>query len=145
MCFLSEGNLEFPTGTEMNPSPAFKTPSSLSFIIFFLTPSSLFPSLSFSPHVNPFVHFSVCSLFLSFLLFFLSVYLGSPLSNFFDVIKQLFSDEKNGQVPHPPGTPNRHPPNVRCHEPQPSDSKCPTGNPRDNAKLLASVGTQEQS
>ncbi|KAJ8342021.1 hypothetical protein SKAU_G00319490 [Synaphobranchus kaupii] len=26
---------------------------------------------------------------------------GSPLSNFFDVIKQLFSDEKHGQVPHP--------------------------------------------
>ncbi|KAI7811750.1 putative serine/threonine-protein kinase BRSK2 [Triplophysa rosa] len=70
---------------------------------------------------------------------------GSPLSNFFDVIKQLFSDEKNGQVPHPPGTPNRHPPNARHHEPQPSDSKCPAGNPRDNAKLLASVGTQEQS
>ncbi|KAK1789357.1 hypothetical protein P4O66_015289 [Electrophorus voltai] len=35
---------------------------------------------------------------------------GSPLSNFFDVIKQLFSDEKNGQVPHLPGTANRHPP-----------------------------------
>ncbi|KAL1246750.1 hypothetical protein QQF64_034319 [Cirrhinus molitorella] len=27
---------------------------------------------------------------------------------------------------------------------QPSDSKCPAGNPRDNAKLVASVGTQEQ-
>ncbi|XP_073720785.1 serine/threonine-protein kinase BRSK2 isoform X1 [Misgurnus anguillicaudatus] len=63
---------------------------------------------------------------------------GSPLSNFFDVIKQLFSDEKNGQVPVSPGTPNRPP---RHHEPQPSDSKCQA---RDNARLLASVGTQEQ-
>ncbi|XP_026058868.1 serine/threonine-protein kinase BRSK2-like isoform X1 [Carassius auratus] len=69
---------------------------------------------------------------------------GSPLSNFFDVIKQLFSDEKNGQVPHPPGTPNRHPPNACHHDPQPSDSKCPAGNPRDNSNLVPSVGTQEQ-
>ncbi|XP_048014725.1 serine/threonine-protein kinase BRSK2 isoform X1 [Megalobrama amblycephala] len=69
---------------------------------------------------------------------------GSPLSNFFDVIKQLFSDEKNGQVPLPPGTPNRHPSNARRHDPQPSDSKCPAGNPRDNAKLVASFGIQEQ-
>uniref|UniRef100_A0A8C2ADB9 BR serine/threonine kinase 2 n=1 Tax=Cyprinus carpio TaxID=7962 RepID=A0A8C2ADB9_CYPCA len=87
--------------------------------------------------------FSLC-LSLFFFLFFLSVYLGSPLSNFFDVIKQLFSDEKNGQVPLPPGTSNRHPPNACRHDPQPSDSKCPVGNPRDNAKLVASVGTQEQ-
>uniref|UniRef100_A0A8C5FUG7 BR serine/threonine kinase 2b n=1 Tax=Gadus morhua TaxID=8049 RepID=A0A8C5FUG7_GADMO len=29
----------------------------------------------------------------------------SPLSNFFDVIKQLFSDEKNAQAPQPPGPP----------------------------------------
>ncbi|XDV52598.1 hypothetical protein PO909_021313 [Leuciscus waleckii] len=69
---------------------------------------------------------------------------GSPLSNFFDVIKQLFSDEKNGQVPLPPGSPNRHPSNARHHDPQPSDSKCPPGNPRDNAKLVASFGIQEQ-
>ncbi|XP_077067440.1 serine/threonine-protein kinase BRSK2 isoform X8 [Siphateles boraxobius] len=68
---------------------------------------------------------------------------GSPLSNFFDVIKQLFSDEKNGQVPLPPGSPNRHPSNARRHDPQPSDSKCPAGNPRDNAKLVASFGIQE--
>ncbi|XP_051547684.1 serine/threonine-protein kinase BRSK2-like isoform X3 [Myxocyprinus asiaticus] len=67
---------------------------------------------------------------------------GSPLSNFFDVIKQLFSDEKNGQVPVPPGTPNRHPPNAHGHDPQPSNSKCPAGNPRDNAKLV--VGIQEK-
>ncbi|XP_016367105.1 serine/threonine-protein kinase BRSK2-like isoform X2 [Sinocyclocheilus rhinocerous] len=57
---------------------------------------------------------------------------------------QQLSDEKNGQVPLPPGTPNRHPPNACRHDPQPSDSKCPAGNPRDNAKLVANVGTQEQ-
>ncbi|XP_060033243.1 serine/threonine-protein kinase BRSK2 isoform X3 [Erinaceus europaeus] len=32
---------------------------------------------------------------------------GSPLSNFFDVIKQLFSDEKNGQAAPAPSTPAR--------------------------------------
>ncbi|XP_047675657.1 serine/threonine-protein kinase BRSK2 [Tachysurus fulvidraco] len=66
---------------------------------------------------------------------------GSPLSNFFDVIKQLFSDEKNSQVLHPPGAPNRHP----QHDPEPSDSKCLVGNARDNARMVASVGTQEQN
>ena len=81
-------------------------------------------------------------------LFFPSVYLGSPLSNFFDVIKQLFSDEKNGQVPYPSGTPTKHcpsPMHVRRHEAENNDTKCPaTG--RDRAKLsLASVGTQEES
>uniref|UniRef100_A0A8B9H5S6 BR serine/threonine kinase 2 n=1 Tax=Astyanax mexicanus TaxID=7994 RepID=A0A8B9H5S6_ASTMX len=99
---------------------------------------------------SPDPHYSfVClfsfSLSLFFPLFFFpSVYLGSPLSNFFDVIKQLFSDEKNGQVPHPPGTPNRHAPNARRHEPDPSDSKCPAGNARDSPWMVASVGTQEQ-
>lgn len=49
-------------------------------------------------------------LFLSPILFFsffvsCSVYPGSPLSNFFDVIKQLFSDEKNGQAAQAPSTP----------------------------------------
>ncbi|XP_059390564.1 serine/threonine-protein kinase BRSK2 isoform X4 [Carassius carassius] len=65
---------------------------------------------------------------------------GSPLSNFFDVIKQLFSDEKNGQVSHPPGTPKHA--NSKKHEPEPNDSKCPSG--QDNAKMASSVGTQEQ-
>ncbi|KAG5849253.1 hypothetical protein ANANG_G00107980 [Anguilla anguilla] len=72
---------------------------------------------------------------------------GSPLSNFFDVIKQLFADEKNGQVPHPPGTPatpNKHPANSRRHEPEANDlgpkgdSNCQLG--RDKAKMVASVG-----
>ncbi|XP_058637920.1 serine/threonine-protein kinase BRSK2 isoform X15 [Onychostoma macrolepis] len=65
---------------------------------------------------------------------------GSPLSNFFDVIKQLFSDEKNGQVSHPPGTPKHA--NSKRHEPDPNDSKCPSG--QDKAKMAPSVGTQEQ-
>ncbi|XP_044049097.1 serine/threonine-protein kinase BRSK2 isoform X6 [Siniperca chuatsi] len=73
---------------------------------------------------------------------------GSPLSNFFDVIKQLFSDEKNGQVPYPSGTPSKHcpsPMHVRRHEPENNDIKCPAAG-RDRAKLsLASVGTQEES
>ncbi|XP_051573421.1 serine/threonine-protein kinase BRSK2 isoform X6 [Myxocyprinus asiaticus] len=66
---------------------------------------------------------------------------GSPLSNFFDVIKQLFSDEKNGQVSHPPGTP-KHVASSKRHDPEPNDSKCPSG--QDNAKMAPSVGTQEQ-
>ncbi|XP_067293559.1 serine/threonine-protein kinase BRSK2 isoform X2 [Pseudorasbora parva] len=65
---------------------------------------------------------------------------GSPLSNFFDVIKQLFSDEKNGQVSHPPGTPKHA--NSKRHEPEPNDSKSPSG--QDKAKMAPSVGTQEQ-
>uniref|UniRef100_A0A8C9SPH3 BR serine/threonine kinase 2 n=1 Tax=Scleropages formosus TaxID=113540 RepID=A0A8C9SPH3_SCLFO len=79
---------------------------------------------------------------------FPSVYLGSPLSNFFDVIKQLFSDEKNGQVPHPPGSAPKHGANSRRREPEASDrgprgdSKCPAG--RDRAKVAAPVGAPEQ-
>ncbi|XP_077085512.1 serine/threonine-protein kinase BRSK2 isoform X11 [Siphateles boraxobius] len=65
---------------------------------------------------------------------------GSPLSNFFDVIKQLFSDEKNGQVSHQPGTPKHA--NSKRHEPEPNDSKCPSD--QDKAKMAPSVGTQEQ-
>lgn len=76
------------------------------------------------------------------------MYLGSPLSNFFDVIKQLFSDEKNGQVPYPSGTPAKHcpsPMHVRRHETENNDSKCPAMG-RDRAKLsMASVGTQEEA
>uniref|UniRef100_A0A8C2D5N0 BR serine/threonine kinase 2b n=1 Tax=Cyprinus carpio TaxID=7962 RepID=A0A8C2D5N0_CYPCA len=65
---------------------------------------------------------------------------GNPLSNFFDVIKQLFSDEKNGQVSHPHGTPKHA--NSKRHEPEPNDSKCPSG--QDKAMMAPSVGTQEQ-
>ncbi|XP_059370904.1 serine/threonine-protein kinase BRSK2-like isoform X6 [Carassius carassius] len=65
---------------------------------------------------------------------------GSPLSNFFDVIKQLFSDEKNGQVSHPHGTPKHA--NSKRYDPEPNDSKCPSG--QDKAKMAPSVGTQEQ-
>ncbi|XP_026032236.1 serine/threonine-protein kinase BRSK2 isoform X10 [Maylandia zebra] len=73
---------------------------------------------------------------------------GSPLSNFFDVIKQLFSDEKNGQVPYPPGTPSKHcpsPMHVRRHDPENNDTKFPAAG-RDRAHLsVASVGTPEES
>ncbi|XP_029697546.1 serine/threonine-protein kinase BRSK2 isoform X1 [Takifugu rubripes] len=72
---------------------------------------------------------------------------GSPLSNFFDVIKQLFSDEKNGQVPYPCGTPSKRcpsPMHVRRHDTENSDSKCPSAG-RDRAKqTVASVGGQEE-
>ncbi|XP_044049094.1 serine/threonine-protein kinase BRSK2 isoform X4 [Siniperca chuatsi] len=61
---------------------------------------------------------------------------------------QQLSDEKNGQVPYPSGTPSKHcpsPMHVRRHEPENNDIKCPAAG-RDRAKLsLASVGTQEES
>ncbi|CAJ1049932.1 serine/threonine-protein kinase BRSK2-like isoform X7 [Xyrichtys novacula] len=73
---------------------------------------------------------------------------GSPLSNFFDVIKQLFSDEKNIQPSHPPGapatpsSPAKHAPSSKPNQPPPNDSKCPPG--KDKTKMAASNRTQEQ-
>ncbi|XP_051793132.1 serine/threonine-protein kinase BRSK2-like isoform X6 [Acanthochromis polyacanthus] len=73
---------------------------------------------------------------------------GSPLSNFFDVIKQLFSDEKNIQASHPPGapatpsSPTKHAPSSKPNQPPPNDSKCPPG--KDKTKTAASNRTQEQ-
>ncbi|KAM9832184.1 serine/threonine-protein kinase BRSK2-like isoform 2-T2 [Neosynchiropus ocellatus] len=71
---------------------------------------------------------------------------GSPLSNFFDVIKQLFSDDKNLQAPHSPGapatpsSPAKHAPGSK--QPLPNDSKCPPG--KDKTKTTAgSNRTQE--
>ncbi|XP_029494554.1 serine/threonine-protein kinase BRSK2 isoform X3 [Oncorhynchus nerka] len=83
---------------------------------------------------------------------------GSPLSNFFDVIKQLFSDEKNSQASHnPPGTPGtpspapaKHAPGSRRNEPcppptQPTDSKCPPLLGKDKqTKMAATSRTGEQ-
>ncbi|XP_069385060.1 serine/threonine-protein kinase BRSK2 isoform X9 [Paralichthys olivaceus] len=71
---------------------------------------------------------------------------GSPLSNFFDVIKQLFSDEKNGQVPYGSGTPSKRCPSpMHTQRHEHNDTKCPAAG-RDRAKLsMASVGTQEES
>ncbi|PWA29005.1 hypothetical protein CCH79_00006367 [Gambusia affinis] len=72
---------------------------------------------------------------------------GSPLSNFFDVIKQLFSDEKNIQASHPPGaptstsSPTKHAPGSRPSQTPPNDSKCPPG--KDKTKMAASNRTQE--
>ncbi|MGH0138279.1 UNVERIFIED_CONTAM: hypothetical protein FKN15_071307, partial [Acipenser sinensis] len=56
---------------------------------------------------------------------------------------QQLSDEKNGQVAHQPGTPTKHGPNSKRHEPDANDfgSKCPTG--KDKAKMVASIGTQD--
>ncbi|XP_026233931.1 serine/threonine-protein kinase BRSK2-like isoform X1 [Anabas testudineus] len=73
---------------------------------------------------------------------------GSPLSNFFDVIKQLFSDEKNIQASHSPGapatpsSPAKHAPSSKPNQPPPNDSKCPSG--KDKTKTAASNRTQEQ-
>ncbi|KAL7402709.1 hypothetical protein ABVT39_018735 [Epinephelus coioides] len=61
---------------------------------------------------------------------------------------QQLSDEKNGQVPYPSGTPTKRcpsPMHVRRHEPEHNDTKCPAAG-RDRAKLaMASVGTLEES
>lgn len=69
------------------------------------------------------------------------------MSNFFDVIKQLFSDEKNGQVPYP-CTPSKRcpsPMHVRRHDTDNSDSRCPAAG-RDRVKqAVASVGALEES
>ncbi|XP_037539105.1 serine/threonine-protein kinase BRSK2 [Nematolebias whitei] len=61
---------------------------------------------------------------------------------------QQLSDEKNGQVPHPSGTPSKHcpsPMHVRRHESENHDTKLPPAG-RDRAKLsVPSVGAQEES
>ncbi|XP_077568898.1 serine/threonine-protein kinase BRSK2-like isoform X3 [Stigmatopora nigra] len=73
---------------------------------------------------------------------------GSPLSNFFDVIRQLFSDDKNTQACHSPGvpvepsSPAKHALSSRPHQPSPTDSKCPAG--KDKTKMASSNRTQEQ-
>ncbi|XP_031799453.1 serine/threonine-protein kinase BRSK2 [Sarcophilus harrisii] len=67
---------------------------------------------------------------------------GSPLSNFFDVIKQLFSDEKNGQVAHPPGTPTKPSAHSQRREAEAPAAKYPGG--RDKAKSAAPAASQEQ-
>ncbi|XP_071182933.1 serine/threonine-protein kinase BRSK2 isoform X1 [Salvelinus alpinus] len=67
---------------------------------------------------------------------------GSPLNNFFDVIEKLFSEEKNGQVPHhqTPATPTtRH-----CSSSMREDTKCPPATGRDRVRM-ASIGTLEES
>ncbi|XP_077444605.1 serine/threonine-protein kinase BRSK2-like isoform X6 [Stigmatopora argus] len=73
---------------------------------------------------------------------------GSPLSNFFDVIKQLFSDDKNTQachslgVPVEPSSPTKYASSSRPHQPLPTDSKCTAG--KDKTKMASSNRTQEQ-
>ncbi|XP_035855627.1 serine/threonine-protein kinase BRSK2-like isoform X9 [Sander lucioperca] len=72
---------------------------------------------------------------------------GSPLSNFFDVIKQLFSDDKihssvSPGAPAAPSSPAKHAPGSKPGQPPPSDSKCPPG--KDKTKTPAGNRTQEQ-
>lgn len=99
---------------------------------------SLLPSLPLS---RPFFLF-----FFSFV--FCSVYPGSPLSNFFDVIKQLFSDEKNGQAAQAPSTPAKrsaHSPlgDSAAAGPGPGgDAEYPTG--KDTAKTGPPAARHEQ-
>ncbi|XP_023806349.1 serine/threonine-protein kinase BRSK2 isoform X3 [Oryzias latipes] len=72
---------------------------------------------------------------------------GSPLSNFFDVIKQLFSDEKNIQASHSPGAPStpsppaKHAPSNKPNQPPPNESKCPSS--KEKSKMAAGNRTQE--
>ncbi|XP_013869008.1 serine/threonine-protein kinase BRSK2 isoform X8 [Austrofundulus limnaeus] len=72
---------------------------------------------------------------------------GSPLSNFFDVIKQLFTDEKNIQAsnshgaPAMPSSPTKHAPSSKPNQPSPTDSKSPPS--KDKTKMAASSRTQE--
>ncbi|XP_054189105.1 serine/threonine-protein kinase BRSK2 isoform X21 [Homo sapiens] len=73
---------------------------------------------------------------------------GSPLSNFFDVIKQLFSDEKNGQAAQAPSTPAKrsaHGPlgDSAAAGPGPGgDAEYPTG--KDTAKMGPPTARREQ-
>ncbi|XP_054626143.1 serine/threonine-protein kinase BRSK2-like isoform X4 [Dunckerocampus dactyliophorus] len=70
---------------------------------------------------------------------------GSPLSNFFDVIKQLFSDDKNAQASRSPGapvTPSSPTKHAKPSQPPANDSKSPAG--KDKTKMAASNRTQER-
>uniref|UniRef100_A0A674PQZ4 BR serine/threonine kinase 2 n=2 Tax=Takifugu rubripes TaxID=31033 RepID=A0A674PQZ4_TAKRU len=66
---------------------------------------------------------------------------ATPLSNFFDVIKQLFSDDKTLQASHPPGAPVTPSSSPAKHAP--SDSKCPPGS-KEKTKSAGDARTQEQ-
>uniref|UniRef100_A0A3P9K7P8 Serine/threonine-protein kinase BRSK2 n=1 Tax=Oryzias latipes TaxID=8090 RepID=A0A3P9K7P8_ORYLA len=90
----------------------------------------------------------MCCLFSLFVFCsFLPVCVGSPLSNFFDVIKQLFSDEKNIQASHSPGAPStpsppaKHAPSNKPNQPPPNESKCPSS--KEKSKMAAGNRTQE--
>lgn len=90
----------------------------------------------------------MCCLFSLFVFCsFLPVCVGSPLSNFFDVIKQLFSDEKNIQASHSPAAPStpsppaKHAPSNKPNQPPPNESKCPSS--KEKSKMAAGNRTQE--
>ncbi|XP_045677099.1 serine/threonine-protein kinase BRSK2 isoform X1 [Phyllostomus hastatus] len=73
---------------------------------------------------------------------------GSPLSNFFDVIKQLFSDEKNGQAAPAPSVPAKRSAHSSLGDsaaagPGPGgDAECPAG--KDAAKTGPPAARSEQ-
>lgn len=78
---------------------------------------------------------------LSLLFSFLPVCVGSPLSNFFDVIKQLFSDDKTLQASHPPGAPVTPSSSPAKHAP--ADSKSAAGS-KDRSKSAGEPRTRER-
>ncbi|KAM7085690.1 serine/threonine-protein kinase BRSK2 isoform 7-T10 [Molossus nigricans] len=63
---------------------------------------------------------------------------GSPVSNLFDVIKQLFSDEKNGQAAQAPSTPAKQ----SAHSPL-GDSAAAGPGPGGDAEYLAGKDTAQ--
>uniref|UniRef100_A0A3P8RJS2 BR serine/threonine kinase 2 n=1 Tax=Amphiprion percula TaxID=161767 RepID=A0A3P8RJS2_AMPPE len=139
--------MQVPTQEDMSSLTPDSSPDLL-----FSSSTPPHPSItsSSSPHVNPIAHLLFVLSLLSSLssVSFLPVCVGSPLSNFFDVIKQLFSDEKNLQASHPPGapatpsSPTKHAPSSKPNQPPPNDSKCPPG--KDKTKTASSNRTQEQ-
>lgn len=65
------------------------------------------------------------------------------MSNFFDVIKQLFSDDKNTSPSHAPGGAAATSPPAKHAQTPPNDSKTPpTG--KDKTKTAAGNKTQER-
>uniref|UniRef100_A0A671U466 BR serine/threonine kinase 2 n=1 Tax=Sparus aurata TaxID=8175 RepID=A0A671U466_SPAAU len=142
----SSSGLNNPETISPSPPPADESP-------FLRLHSSSHPSItssssSSSPHVNLIAHLLFVLSLSLFVFSFLPICVGSPLSNFFDVIKQLFSDEKNIQASHSPGapatpsSPAKHAPSSKPNQPPPNDSKCPPG--KDKTKMAASNRTQEQ-
>uniref|UniRef100_A0A8D3CDL5 Protein kinase domain-containing protein n=1 Tax=Scophthalmus maximus TaxID=52904 RepID=A0A8D3CDL5_SCOMX len=117
--------------------------------------SSSHPSITSSPRLTSWLIGCLFSLSLVSVSL-LPVCVGSPLSNFFDVIKQLFSDEKSAQASHSPAgapatpsSPAKHAPGGGGKPGQPgppppaADSKCPNAG-KDKTKMAAGNRTQEQ-
>lgn len=106
----------------------------------------LFP-FSLSASLAP---FSLLLLPFFFLLIFF-LHPGHPVSNFFDVIKQLFSDEKSGTAGHSPGSPTKPKSGGKRNEPGPhepghrGEAKCPGGGSgKEKAKAPTSISIPER-